>query len=354
MAAREIQTFVLAERPTGNVEVGKTFRMEKGPAPTADQLKDGEILVEALYLSLDPAMRGWLNDMRSYVPPVAIGEKMRGASVAKVLASKNANVKEGSLVTGFTGWTEIAILGDKQFEVVELPKGAEVTDAVGVLGMTGLTAYFGLLKIGKPVKGDTVVVSGAAGATGSVVAQIAKLKGCRVVGIAGTDDKCAWLKQDLGLDEALNYKSPTFKEDFKKATPDFINVYYDNVGGEILDMALARAAFRSRFVMCGSISGYNNPNKEASAGIKNLFNVTAQRIHMEGFIVFDFIADYAEGRRELSQWLADGSLKRKATIVKGGLQEAERAFSHLFEGKNTGKLLVEVKPYEANVGGSRL
>ncbi|KAK8140175.1 NADPH-dependent quinone reductase tdiC [Apiospora sp. TS-2023a] len=354
MAAREIQTFVLAERPTGNVEVGKTFRLEKGPAPTADQLKDGEILVEALYLSLDPAMRGWLNDMRSYVPPVQIGEKMRGASVAKVLASKNANVKEGALVTGFTGWTEIAILADKQFEVVELPKGAEVTDAVGVLGMTGLTAYFGLLKIGKPVKGDTVVVSGAAGATGSVVAQIAKLKGCRVVGIAGTDDKCAWLKQDLGLDEALNYKSPTFKEDFKKATPDFINVYYDNVGGEILDMALARAAFRSRFVMCGSISGYNNPNKEASAGIKNLFNVTAQRIHMEGFIVFDFIADYAEGRKELSQWLADGSLKRKATIVKGGLQEAERAFSHLFEGKNTGKLLVEVKPYEANVGGSRL
>ncbi|KAK7941329.1 nadp-dependent leukotriene b4 12-hydroxydehydrogenase [Apiospora aurea] len=340
MAAREIQTFVLAERPTGNVEVGKTFKMEKGPAPTADQLKDGEILVEALYALL-----------RS---PVAIGEKMRGASVAKVLASKNANVKEGSLVTGFTGWTEVAILGDKQFEVVELPEGAEVTDALGVLGMTGLTAYFGLLRIGKPQKGDTVVVSGAAGATGSVVAQIAKLKGCRVVGIAGTDDKCAWLKSDLGLDEALNYKSPTFKADFAKATPDYINVYYDNVGGEILDLALARAAFRARFVMCGSISGYNNPNKEASAGIKNLFNVTAQRIHMEGFIVFDFLADYAEGRRELSQWLADGSLKRKATIVKGGLQQAEQAFSHLFEGKNTGKLLVEVKPYEANVGGSRL
>ncbi|KAK8087875.1 NADPH-dependent quinone reductase tdiC [Apiospora hydei] len=335
MAAREIQTFVLAERPTGNVEVGKTFKMEKGPAPTADQLKDGEILVEALYLSLDPAMRGWLNDMRSYVPPVAIGEKMRGASVAKVLASKNANVKEGSLVTGFTGWTEVAILGDKQFEVVELPKGAEVTDALGVLGMTGLTAYFGLLRIGKPQKGDTVVVSGAAGATGSVVAQIAKLKGCRVVGIAGTDDKCAWLKSDLGLDEALNYKSPTFKEDFKKATPDYINVYYDNVGGEILDMALARAAFRSRFVMCGSISGYNNPNKEASAGIKNLFNVTAQRIHMEGFIVFDFLADYAEGRRELSQWLADGSPQAQGHHRQGrppagraGLQPPLRGQEH--------------------------
>ena len=217
--------------------------------------------------------------------------------------------------------------------------------------MTGLTAYFGLLRIGNPKPGDTVVVSGAAGATGSIVGQIAKIKGARVVGIAGSDDKCAWLKEELGFDEAINYKSATFKEDFAKATPDFINVYFDNVGGEILELALNRAAFKARFVMCGSISGYNNPSK---VGVRNISQVTVQRIHMEGFIVFDFAAEYAEGRRELGQWLADGKLKRKETIVKGGLQEAERAFTHLFEGKNTGKLMVEVKPYEEKVGGSRL
>ncbi|KAI1505173.1 hypothetical protein F5X99DRAFT_369851 [Biscogniauxia marginata] len=348
---RENHTFVLAERPKTDIIPGQTFRLETAPAPTADQLKDGEILVEALYLSLDPAMRGWLNDARSYVPPVAIGERMRGAAITRVLASKSPKVKEGDLVNASCGWTEVAIVNEKQFEVIKLPEGAKVTDALGVLGMTGLTAYFGLSKIGNPKAGDTVVVSGAAGATGSVAGQICKLKGARVVGIAGSDDKCAWLTSELGFDAALNYKSPTFKQDLAKATPDYIDLYWDNVGGEILEAALGRAATRARFVMCGSISGYNAPGKQGR-GIPNLFMVTAQRIRMEGFIVFDYAAEYDGAREELARWLAEGKLRRKETIVRGGLEVADTAIKHLFEGKNTGKLLVEVKPYE--VGSAKL
>lgn len=218
--------------------------------------------------------------------------------------------------------------------------------------MTGMTAWTGLENIGKPKAGETVVVSGAAGATGSVVGQIAKNRGARVVGIAGSDEKCKWLKEELGFDAALNYKSPTFKDDFVAATPDHIDVYWDNVGGEILDLALIRAGFHSRFVMCGAISGYNSPGKQ-SKGIRNLFNVVAQRIHMEGFIVFDFAEDYPRARQELANWLAEGKLKREETIVKGGLEQAEHAIIHLFEGKNIGKLLVEIKSPD-EVRGAKL
>lgn len=346
--ARENHTFVLAERPTGKIETGKTFTLVKGPAPTAADLKDGEILVEAHYLSLDPAMRGWLNDARSYMAPVAIGEKMRGNAVSRVLASKSSKVKEGDIVVASVGWTEVGIVNEKMFEVYELPKGGRMTDLISVLGLTGLTAYFGLSKIGQPRAGETVVVSGAAGATGSVAGQIAKIKGARVVGIAGSNEKCSWLINELGFDAALNYKSPTFRKDFAKATPDYIDVYWDNVGGEMLELALSRAAQNSRFVMCGQISGYNDVGR-SSKGIRNLFNVTAQRIRMEGFIVMDYAREYGPARKELARWLAEGRIRRKETIVKGGLPVAERAIQDLFEGANTGKLLVEVKPYEEKV-----
>lgn len=340
--ARENKTFVLAERPKTHIVPGQTFRLEKAPAPTADDLKDGEVLVEALYLSLDPAMRGWLNDTRSYLPPVGIGEKMRGATIARVLASKSSSAKDGDLVTASIGWTEVAITSEKEIQKLEVPKGGQVTDLLGVLGMTGMTAYTGLERIGNPKAGETVVVSGAAGATGSVVGQIAKLKGCKVVGIAGSDDKCEWLKNELGFDAALNYKKDTFRKDFEAATPDFIDIYWDNVGGEILELALNRAKKNARFVMCGSISGYNEPGKE-SKGIRNLFHVIAQRIRMEGFIVFDFAEDFARARKDIAGWVAEGKLKRKETIVTGGIEKAEYAIRDLFEGKNTGKLLVEVK-----------
>lgn len=292
------------------------------------------------------------SDTRSYVPPVAIGEIMRGFTVSRVLASKNASVKAGDLVTAATGWQEVAIVAPPNFEVVNVPAGASPADAIGVLGLTGLTAYFGLSKIGQPGPGDTVVVSGAAGATGSVAGQIAKLRGAkRVVGIAGSEDKCRWLTEELGFDAAVNYKSATFAKDLAAATPEYVNVYWDNVGGPVLEAVLTRAAPHARFVMCGAISGYNNPGKGAPGpGIRNLSAVTAQRIRMEGFIVFDYADEYAPAREEIARWVAEGKLKHKKTIVPGGLAAADSAILKLFDGSNFGKLLVEVKPFE--VGGS--
>ncbi|TGJ82446.1 hypothetical protein E0Z10_g6325 [Xylaria hypoxylon] len=339
--ARENKKFVLAQRPKTDFVPGETFKLEKGPAPTADELKDGQILVESLYLSLDPAMRGWVNDARSYLPPVQIGEVMRGGTISRVLASKNPDVKEGDIVTAFIGWTEVAVVEKGNFAKAEVPEGGQLTDLLGVLGLTGMTAYTGLHRIGKPKAGETVVVSGAAGATGSVVGQIAKLRGSRVIGIAGSDDKCEWLINELGFDVALNYKKDSFKKDLAAATPDYIDVYWDNVGGEILEAALSRAKKNARFVMCGSISGYNG--SKDGKGIRNLSIVVAQRIRMEGFIVFDFAEDYPLARKEIAGWLAEGKLKRKEMIVKGGLEKAEYAIKNLFEGNNTGKLLVEIK-----------
>ena len=211
--------------------------------------------------------------------------------------------------------------------------------AHSITGLTGLTAYFGILDIGNPKPGELVVVSGAAGATGSVVCQIAKLKGARVVGIAGSDDKVQWLK-DLGCDDALNYKDPEYEAKFKAATKEFIDVYFDNVGGDILNLALGRAKPHARFVMCGMISQYNA--KDAK-GPSNIMSVVAMRIRMEGFIVFDYAAKYAEARKELAQWLNDGKIQRKEHVVKGGIDQSPAALKDLYKGINTGKLLVEIK-----------
>jgi NADPH-dependent curcumin reductase CurA len=209
--------------------------------------------------------------------------------------------------------------------------------------LTGLTAYFGILDIGKIKPGDFVVVSGAAGATGSVVGQIAKLKGCTVLGLAGTDDKCNWLVNDLGFDAALNYKDPDFAKKFRGATKQLIDVFFDNVGGEILDLCLSRAKPHARFVMCGGISQYNAAAGQAR-GPRNYLMIVSMRIRMEGFIVFDYADRYAEARKELAQWLAEGKIKRTETVVKGGLKEAEIALVGLYQGINTGKLMVEVSP----------
>ncbi len=207
-----------------------------------------------------------------------------------------------------------------------------------VTGLTGLTAYFGLLDIGKPKPGDLVVVSGAAGATGSVVGQIAKLKGCRVLGIAGSDDKIAWLKE-LGFDDALNYKDPNFAKQFREKTKGFIDVFFDNVGGEVLDLALSRAKAHARFVMCGAISQYNAKDVK---GPKNYMNIISLKIRMEGFIVFEYMKQYEAARKELAQWLAEGKIQRKETIIEGGLGAAEQGLIDLYKGVNTGKSLVIV------------
>ena len=267
---------------------------------------------------------------------------MRGAVIGRVTASKSARLPVGATVYASTGWREEATISesDQSVQVLDVPEGGRLTDALGVLGMTGLTAYFGILEVGKVKKGDLVVVSGAAGATGSVVCQIAKLKGARVLGLAGSEDKVGWLK-DLGCDDALNYKDAEFAKKFRAATKDLIDVFFDNVGGEILELALGRAKPHARFVMCGAISQYN---AEVPRGPKNYTMVITMRIRMEGFIVLDYQEKFAEARKELAGWLAEGKIQRKETIVKGGLGVAGEALLGLYKGTNTGKLLVEVAP----------
>jgi NADPH-dependent curcumin reductase CurA len=232
-STRQSLSVHLAERPKELIIPGKTFTQRTSLAPTASDLQPGQLLVETLYLSLDPAMRGWLNDVPSYIPPVKIGEVMRGGTICRVLASTSEAFKEGDLVTTFSaGWTEVAIIPEKAANPVKLPPNAKVPDAMAALGMTGLTAYFGLSEIGQPKKGETVVVSGAAGATGSVAGQMAKIQGARVIGIAGGEDKVKFLSEELGFDVALNYRAADFKEKFNEATKDGIDVFWDN--GEIL------------------------------------------------------------------------------------------------------------------------
>lgn len=234
-------SIVLAERPKGPVVPGQTFHQKHTPQPSASQLQDGHVLFETLYLSLDPAMRGWLDDVRSYVPPVQIGEVMRGSVIGRVLASRSPRARAGDIVVASTGWREVAVAGPREFETVSEIMGGgggggpgagaggfKLTDLQGVLGMTGLTAYFGMTTIGEPKAGETVVVSGAAGATGSVAGQMAKIAGAKVVGIAGSEEKCRWLEKELGFDVCLNYKDPEFRKKFKEATPKYVDVYFDN------------------------------------------------------------------------------------------------------------------------------
>ncbi|QDS73581.1 hypothetical protein FKW77_001297 [Venturia effusa] len=330
---------VLAKRPTGAIVPNETFAIKQYPMPRESELRDGEVIFRSLYLSLDPAMRGWLNDVRSYIPPVQLGEIMRGQCVGVIEASKNTEYPVGSHALGMSGWSEYSILSAKLLENITLPKGGRPTDALGVLGMPALTAYFGILDVGKVKAGDFVVVSGAAGATGSVVGQIAKIKGATVLGIAGSDDKCHWLVDELGFDAALNYKDGDFGKKFRAATKNLIDVYFDNVGGEILDLALGRARPHARFVMCGGISQYNAANPQ---GPRNYLMIVSMRIRMEGFIVFDYAKRYDEARTQLAQWLAEGKLLRKETVIKGGLKKAPQGLVDLYSGINTGKLLVEV------------
>lgn len=331
---------VLASRPTGIIIPGETFKLIEVPVPTEADVPNGHLLLQSLYISMDPAMRGWLDDRRSYLPPVQIGEVMRASTVARVVISKSSKFKAGQIVTCLLGIREYGILQDSEVETAfPIPPGAglRASDLLGVLGITGLTAWIGMTKIGQPKAGETVVVSAAAGATGSVAAQIAKIAGARVVGIAGGEDKCRWLKEELGLDVALDYKAPDFKKKLREATPNFVDVYFDNVGGEILDLTLARANKFARFAICGAISQYNSPTKQSALG-QSFFNIIAQRVRMEGFIMFDHVKEFPKALSQLSKWVAEGKLKRMETVVKGGVKAAESAMLQLFEGKNLGEL----------------
>ncbi|KAI0001437.1 alcohol dehydrogenase [Russula compacta] len=327
---------VLAERPETNV-TPTTFRKETVPF----DLKPGpgEILVRVDWLSLDPVMRNWLKETGSYLPPLQIGGVMRSLGLGTVIeAGEDCELRPGDIVSGRPGWTEYVVM--KEREIIQridiIPPGAQVVDFLGLLGIAGgITAYFGLLDVAQIKAGETLVVSGAAGHVGSLVCQIGKLCGAKVIGIAGTDEKCRWLREELKIDAAINYRSPTFHDEFKD-TVGYLDVFFDNVGGEILDFALTRLKKKARIALCGAISEYNALKPK---GITSYLNLVAQGARIEGFTVSGYVERYPEALRELSKWLSEGHIIRKYHIVEG-LERAPEAFPLLFTGGNTGKLFV--------------
>jgi NADPH-dependent curcumin reductase CurA len=299
---------------------------------------DGEFLVKIIYISLDPAMRGWMSNSKSYVPPVGIGEVMRALGLGRVVASKNPGFATGDYVYGLLGVQEFAISDGKGLTTVD-PAIASLPVYLGALGMPGMTAYFGLLDVGQPKPGETVVVSCAAGAVGTIVGQIAKIKGCRAVGIAGGAEKCRYVVKDLGFDAAIDYKTDDVRKALQQHCPRGVDVYFDNVGGEILDIVLAQLARGARVAICGAISQYN-----AVTGIKgpsNYLSLLVNRASMKGFLVIDYAGRYGEAIREMSEWMAAGKLKTREDIVEG-FDKFPETLLRLFKGENTGKLMLKL------------
>lgn len=329
-------TLRLAARPSGML---KDSDIERRDDPLPEALEPGTFLVETLYLSVDPTQRIWM-EHDSYLPAIQIGEVVRSLGAGRVIRSNAEGFSEGDLVSGLLGWQTHAVLSARNGGATKLPPNLPVTSALSVLGMTGITAYFGLLEVGRLKDGETVVVSGAAGATGNVVGQIAKIKGCRVVGIAGGPEKCAWLKNELGFDAVIDYKSENVGKRLHQECPKGIDVYFDNVGGSILDAALANLAMRGRVVLCGQIGDYNNAAN--ATGIKNTMTLVAKRGRMEGFIILDYVGRATEAITALSGWAAEGKLKDRFEVVSG-LDNAPAALRRLFDGSNIGKQLIKVQ-----------
>lgn len=325
--------FKLKQRPVGMVK-REDFEFAKADVPEPG---DGEFLVRIAYLSLDPAMRGWMNEGKSYVPPVGLGEVMRAGAVGEIVKSNHPKFAVGEHVVGMFGVQDYAVSNGKGVTRVD-PKLAPLPVYLGTLGMPGMTAYFGLLEIGKAKAGDTVVVSGAAGAVGQVVGQIAKIKGCRVVGIAGGADKCRYVVDELGFDACIDYKNEDVKKGLKQHCPQGVNVYFDNVGGEILDIVLTQLAMHARIVICGAISQYNNTTPVK--GPSNYMSLLVNRATMAGMVVFDWADRYGEAAREMGGWLQSGKLKTREDVVEG-LETFPETLLKLFKGENTGKLVLK-------------
>ncbi len=328
---------LLAARPIGFPK-DSDFKLVESPVPTAG---DGQILVRSIYLSVDPYMRGRMNDVKSYAPPVQIGEVMGGGAVARVVESRNPAFKEGDIVAGMSfGWQDYAVSNGQGVTKVD-PNLAPISTALGILGMPGLTAYFGLLEIGRPQAGETVVVSGAAGAVGSLVGQIAKIKGCRVIGIAGADDKVAYLTDELGFDAAFNYKTASdYYEKLRELCPNGIDVYFDNVGGAITDAVFRLINTKARISICGQISQYNLEKIEMGPRLI-LTMLLVKQAKAEGFLVFQFLDKYPQGITQMAQWLREGKLKYKEDIEEG-IENTPKAFIEMLKGRNTGKQLVKI------------
>ena len=330
--------FRLASRPVG---MAKESDFQQAAEPLRE-LADGEITVKTLYLSLDLAMRGWMNDAKSYIRPVAIGEVMRAGGVGEVVASKSPKYAVGDIVSGGIGvqayWQGAADDKSASFFKVD-GRLAPLTTWMNTLGMPGMTAYFGLLEVGQPKAGETVVVSGAAGAVGQTVGQVAKQLGCRVVGIAGGKEKCDFVVNELGFDACIDYKTGSVRDGLKEHCPQGVDVYFDNVGGDILDTVLTRINMKARIVICGAISQYNNTTPVK--GPANYLSLLVNRARMEGMVVFDYADRYHVGVAALAGWLKEGKIKSKEDVVQG-LENFPQALTMLFEGKNFGKLVLKV------------
>ncbi|KAH6625763.1 hypothetical protein C7974DRAFT_396659 [Boeremia exigua] len=349
MPGQQAQQWVLSNPPTADPVLegdNATFKLANVTLP---EVGAGEVLVKTLYLSNDPAQRGWIqkgmDPERLYVPPVKQGETMRSFGIGEVVESNADSLKKGTLISGSLGWTDYAIVKANEVRAVAADEkaGIRVTNYLGSLGFTGLTAYYGITDIGRATKDDVVVVSGAAGATGSMVVQIAKnLIGCKkVVGIAGGEKKCRWV-ESLGADICVDYKSATFKEDLKKATEEYVDVYFDNVGGEILDLMLSRTKRFGRVAACGAIATYNDP----TVGVKNWFEIIANRIEIRGFIVLDAIPKAGEMLAAITQGVKDGKIKidpESETIVPTKFEDVPKTWTTLFTGANQGKLVTQIQ-----------
>jgi NADPH-dependent curcumin reductase CurA len=325
----------LAARPQGEVRPQDWEHADTEAAAPGD----GQFAGRTKAISLDPAMRGWLDDRPSYLPPVGLGEVMRAGCVVEVTESNHPDYAAGDHVVGTFGVQTYVVSDGRGALKVDISAAPPAT-YLGALGLPGMTAYFGLLDIGDLQEGDTVVVSGAAGAVGTVAGQIAKIKGCRVIGIAGGPEKCAMLVDELGFDAAIDYRAENVKRALRQHAPDGIDVYFDNVGGDILEAALANLAMHARVVICGAVSQYNNHGPVK--GPANYMALLVRRARMEGFLVFDFAERYAEAANELGGWIAEGRLKAKEHVVTGSIDEFPATLQMLFRGENVGKLVLEL------------
>jgi NADPH-dependent curcumin reductase CurA len=328
--------FLLRERPTGRIGPS-TFELDVQALP---EIGEDQALIRTEWISLDPTNRAWINDTPTYLPPVGVGEVMRGLGLGRVVESRSTNYEVGQLVQGLIGWQEWVVASDAApLQPVPDVAGVSPSAFLGVLGMTGLTAWVGVRDIARPQPGETMVVSAAAGAVGSVAGQLAKLDGARVVGIAGGPEKCALLTERLGFDAAIDYKAPGWREQLIAATPDLIDIDFENVGGEIMDAVFARLNLRARVALCGLISGYNDA--DPPAGPRAFGNLLVQRALIQGFIVLDHFNRLPEATAELSVLIAEGKLEPLETVIEG-FEQLPRAINMLFDGANTGKLVLRL------------
>jgi len=326
---------LLAQRPDGLVKE-QDFSHDVATVPEPGH---GEVLVRTEWIGIDATVRTWLSKAEGYIPSVEIGEVVRSSGIGRVLRSRSDNVKEGALVATLTGWQEYAVVRDDPMLTTPLAEGTDPQAALGVFGANGLTAYVGLTEVGQIKEGETVVVSAAAGATGSIAVQIAKIQGCRVIGIAGTDEKCAWLVGELGLDGAINHRTDDIPSKLRELCPKRVDVFFDNTGGPILDAVLGRLADGARVVLCGAIASYNDHHKPP--GPSNYLNLISRRARMEGFISWDSWGRWGEITGILGGWVAEGKLRHRSHVFEG-LEAAPQALNALFTGENIGKIVIKV------------